>query len=104
VFRPSFGAQWIVGAIGVLQLDVLAARARQEYRIEIEFEPAPYVAARWLRAADDRDLKAFIKAHENSVLRDRDGQPVFLAASPWELDYRIENNQRIEFLKTKELE
>ena len=104
VFRPSLGAQWIVGAIGVLQLDVLASRAREEYRIEIEFEPAPYVAARWLRAADDKDLQAFIKAHESSVLRDRDGQPVFLAASPWELDYRIKNNERIEFLKTKELE
>jgi len=104
VFRPSLGAQWIVGAIGVLQLDVLAARAREEYRIEIEFETAPYVAARWLRAADDKDLQAFISAHSNSVLHDRDGQPVFLAASPWELDYRIKNNERIEFLKTKELE
>jgi peptide subunit release factor RF-3 len=40
----------------------------------------------------------------SSVLRDRDEQPVFLAASPWELNYRIENNERIEFLKTKELE
>ncbi len=57
-----------------------------------------------IAAADDKDLQAFIKAHENSVLSDRDGQPVFLAASPWELNYRIENNQRIEFLKTKELE
>ncbi len=38
------------------------------------------------------------------MLRDRDGQPVFLAASPWELDYRIKNNERIEFLKTKELD
>ena len=104
VFRPTLGSQWIVGAIGPLQLDVLASRARQEYRIEIEFEAAPYVAARWLRAADDKDLQAFISAHSNSVLHDRDGQPVFLAASPWELNYRIENNERIEFLKTKELE
>ena len=29
VFKPALGPQWIVGVVGVLQLDVLAARAKQ---------------------------------------------------------------------------
>ncbi len=85
VFKPSLGSQWIIGVIGVLQLDVLAARAKQEYRIDIEFEPVPYATARWLRAKDQRDLQAFIAKHTASVVRDRDGEPAFLAASQWEL-------------------
>ncbi len=104
VFKPAMGSQWIIGVIGVLQLDVLAARAKQEYRVDIDFEPVPYVTARWLRAKDPQTLRSFISAHEASVVRDRDDQPAFLATSPWELDYETRNNEGIEFMKTKELE
>ena len=82
---------------------MLASRAKQEYRIDIDFEPVPYVTARWLWAKDDRDLEAFIAKHTASVVRDRDGAPAFLAASQWELDYEMRHNEGIEFLKTKEL-
>ena len=85
VFKPTIGAQWIVGVIGPLQFDVIVARARQEYKIEIVFEPVPYFTARWLRAADEADLKAFVKAHGSSVLHDGDDKLAFLPSSAWEL-------------------
>ncbi len=104
VFKPSLGPQWIVGVVGVLQLDVLAARAKQEYRVEIVFEDTPFAVARWLRAADEKSLEDFVKAHPSSVVLDRDGRPVFMARNDWDLDYTMRNNEGIEFLKTKELE
>ncbi|MGI9404780.1 MAG: peptide chain release factor 3 [Hyphomicrobiaceae bacterium] len=104
VFKPSIGSQWVVGVIGVLQLDVLKDRARQEYRVEIDFEPVPFEMARWLSAETPGDLEAFIKAHSMAVVRDRDDDPVFMAASQWELDYKAKNFETIAFLKTKELE
>ena len=104
VFKPSLGANWIIGVIGVLQLDVLKDRARQEYRIELDFESVPYETARWLRSDDDKLLADFIKANSGNVVTDRDASPVFLARNAWDLDYTISKNEGIEFQKTRELE
>ena len=103
VFKPALGSQWIVGVVGTLQLDVLAARAKDEYRVDIDFEAVPYSAARWLRSQDAPALDAFIRTHASKVARDRDDQPVFLAEGQWEIDHNVKNNETIEFLKTKEL-
>ncbi len=104
VFKPSLGANWIVGVVGVLQLDVLKSRAKQDYRIDIEFEPINYSVARWLRSDDETVLEGFIAAQSLHVMRDRNEDPVFLANGAWELDYHIKKHDGIEFLKTKEIE
>ena len=35
---------------------------------------------------------------------DRDGDPVFLAESVWEMNYKSQKHDDVQFLKTKELE
>src|SRR3546814_13094849 len=42
VFKPQIGANWIVGVVGQLQLEVLAARIESEYEIKVGFEAAPF--------------------------------------------------------------
>ena len=39
VFRRMVGADWIVGVVGQLQLEVLASRVAQDYGVPITFEP-----------------------------------------------------------------
>ena len=104
VFKPTLGAQWIVGVVGVLQLDVLADRARQEYRVDIGYEGLPFEQARWLRAGDDKAMQVFMENNRNAIVLDRDERPVFLAKNAWEIDYMAEKNPDVEFLKTRELE
>ena len=104
VFRPTAGSQWIVGVVGVLQLDVLASRARAEYKIDLQFEPAPYQFARWIKADDQATLKAFQEKNLLNVVLDGEERPVFLAKNAWELDYTQKNNEDIVFMKTRELE
>jgi len=104
VFKPDIGTQFVVGVIGVLQLEVVVDRARNEYKVELDFEPTPYSMARWLRSEDEKALDAFIRANRNSVMTDRDGDPVFLAQGAWELNFKVSNHEDIQFLKTKELE
>ncbi|MBZ0215480.1 MAG: peptide chain release factor 3, partial [Fimbriimonadaceae bacterium] len=103
IFKPALGSQWIVGVVGVLQLEVLANRAAQEYRIDIDYEPIPYQLACWIRSKDEKKLKSFMDAHPGAIVRDRDNHPVMLAKSAWELDYIVRNNEDIEFMKTREL-
>ncbi|MGC8470352.1 MAG: peptide chain release factor 3, partial [Acetobacteraceae bacterium] len=59
LFRPRDGSPPLVGVVGTLQLDVLAARLGAEYGVAAGFEPAAWNEARWVsgpRAELDRFL------------------------------------------------
>ncbi len=56
VFYPEIGAQWIVGVVGQLQLEVLISRLEAEYKVEAVLEPAPFDTARWLKG-DEATLR-----------------------------------------------
>ncbi len=102
VFRPRLGAEWIVGVVGQLQLDVLKSRLEAEYGLPIDFEGAPYVTARWCTAPDNAELERFEQAKKASLADDRDGQPVFMARNSWDLGRVQEDFPKIVFHKTRE--
>ncbi|HKX79958.1 MAG TPA: peptide chain release factor 3 [Novosphingobium sp.] len=101
VFYPEIGAQWIVGVVGQLQLEVLISRLEAEYKVEAVLEPAPFDTARWVTGKDAalRDFTGFNKA---SLAKDRDGDMVFLARSAWDVGYQEERNPDLKFSATKE--
>ncbi|MDG2003915.1 MAG: peptide chain release factor 3, partial [Novosphingobium sp.] len=101
VFYPEIGAQWIVGVVGQLQLDVLISRLEAEYKVEAVLEPAPFDTARWLTGSDEA-LRAFTDFNKASLARDRDGDAVFLAKSAWDVGYQEEKNPELAFSATKE--
>ncbi|MBV9331806.1 MAG: peptide chain release factor 3 [Alphaproteobacteria bacterium] len=101
VFRPMIGAQWVVGVVGQLQLEVLTSRLREEYGLDAGLEPSPYDVARWI-SGSDAALEAFLSVYRAQCAEDRDGQPVFLAKGAWELGYVGEKYPQIAFAKTRE--
>ena len=101
VFYPEIGAQWIVGVVGQLQLDVLVARLEAEYKVEAGLEAAPFDTARWL-AGDEKALDEFEKFNRANLARDRDGDLVFMAKSVWDVGYQQEKNPELSFSATKE--
>ena len=102
VFKPELGANWIVGVVGQLQLDVLQTRIEAEYGINVTLEPAPYETARWVSADDPAVLDKFMGAIRSAMSTDRDGAPVFLARNYWELNHQLQNNPDVRFSKVKE--
>jgi peptide chain release factor 3 len=101
VFKPVIGAQWIVGVVGALQLDVLKSRLVAEYDLDADLEPSPYDSARWLQGSE-AELEKFATANRGGMAADRDGAPVFLAKSAWEIGYVAERFPNVKFLKTRE--
>jgi peptide chain release factor 3 len=101
VFYPEIGGQWIIGVVGQLQLDVLISRLEAEYRVEAALEPAPFETARWL-SGEARTIEDFGSINRASMARDRDGHPVFLARSTWDVGYQSERNPDIGFSATKD--
>ncbi len=101
VFYPEIGAQWIVGVVGQLQLEVLISRLEAEYKVAAQLEPAPFDTARWLTGSEAA-LKTFTDFNKANLARDRDGDPVFMARSSWDVSYQQERNPELGFSATKE--
>ena len=102
VFHPSIGSQWIVGVVGQLQLEVLLSRLEAEYKVDAGLEMAPYETARWLSAETPAELKAFTDLHKGQMAKDRDGNPVLMAKSAWEVGYLVERYPKVKFAATRE--
>ena len=101
LFRPTLGADFIVGAVGQLQFEVMADRLANEYALEVIFEPSPFAEARWIKG-DKADIEDFIGKHRGAMAGDIDDDPVFLAKSSWETNYVADRFPKVTFLKAKE--
>jgi peptide chain release factor 3 len=85
VFYVSAGRREpIVGVVGALQYDVIASRLRTEYGVAVEIQPAGYTAARWL---GDPRAPTPSPGGQSVVAVDRQGRPVLLFGSEWDLQY-----------------
>ncbi len=101
LFRPVIGADFIVGAVGPLQFEVMADRLANEYQLDVLFEQAPYSEARWL-TGEKADVEDFASKHKSAMGTDIDDQHVFLAKSSWEMGYVAERFPKIGFERSKE--
>ena len=102
VFRPMSGAEWIVGVVGALQLDVLSSRIEQEYAVPVAFEPAPFETARWIFSENSARLKLFVEQNKSAMSEDREGAPVYLVRNNWELNRMRDNFPELTFSATRE--
>ncbi|MDP1629899.1 MAG: peptide chain release factor 3 [Caulobacter sp.] len=101
LFRPNLGSDFVVGAVGQLQFEVMADRLANEYQLDVIFEAAPYTEARWL-SGSRADIEDFDSKHRTAMAEDIDKAPVFLAKSAWEVNYVGERYPDLQFLRTKE--
>ncbi len=62
---------------------------------------APYDVARWL-SGEPAEIEKFLSVYRAQVAEDRDGAPVFLAKSNWELGYAADKFPKLKFAKTRE--
>ena len=101
VFTPALGADFYVGVVGALQLDVIEARLIAEYGVKATLEPCGYDTVRWV-GGPEAHVQDFVAKNQGAVAHDRYGAPVFLARSQWEAGYAEEKNPNVKFLKTRE--
>ena len=102
VFIPALGADFYVGVVGALQLDVIEARLKQEYNVDATLEVCGYDTVRWLGGNNEAAIEGFVAKNQSAVAHDRYGAPVYLARSQWEAGYAEEKNPDVKFLKTRE--
>ncbi len=102
LFRPINNNDQILGAVGVLQFEVVAQRLRDEYKVECQFEPITIQQARWIRCEDDKMLTDFRKKLDGNLSFDHAGELVYLAPTRVNLTMTQERWPDVEFLATRE--
>jgi peptide chain release factor 3 len=102
VFSPLNSSDLIVGAVGQLQFDVVAYRLADEYKVEALYEPVNIYTARWIEAADERQLEEFRKKAADHLSEDGGGHLTYLAPTRVNLSLMEERWPDIRFRETRE--
>jgi peptide chain release factor 3 len=92
----------IVGAVGVLQFDVVAHRLQHEYNVECRFENVNVATARWVECADEKMLNDFKRKAADNLALDGDGNLTYIAPTRVNLELTKERWPDIEFHATRE--
>ncbi|MGQ3888632.1 peptide chain release factor 3 [Legionella sp. CNM-1927-20] len=102
IFRPLNSNQLILGAVGVLQFDVVAHRLRHEYKVDCVYESVNVSCARWVYSEDDKAMQEFrTKAYDYLALDGSDAL-IYLAPTKVNLTMAEERYPKIHFSSTRE--
>ncbi|MBA2292338.1 MAG: peptide chain release factor 3 [Gemmatimonadales bacterium] len=88
----------IVGAVGMLQFDVLLSRLEGEYGVPAKLEPLPFRHARWVRGPDEK-IEQLAEGRARMRLYDAKGASILLFEDDWALRHTLNDAQGLEFLE-----
>ena len=103
VFRPLINNDLILGAVGVLQFDVVAHRLLSEYGVECSFENVQVATARWLEFPDAQMEKEFRKKNESNLAYDGTESLTYIAPNQVNLSLTQERWPDVIFRTTREI-
>jgi peptide chain release factor 3 len=101
-FRPLMSNDLILGAVGVLQFDVVAYRLKDEYGVDAAFELVQVATARWIHCSDAKKLEEFRDKNALNLAIDAAGELVYLAPTRVNLQLAQERAPGVEFRATRE--
>ena len=102
-FRPLIGNDLILGAVGLLQFDVVAYRLLSEYGVEARFDTVSVATCRWVSCDDERQLAKFRDKNQAQLSEDGGGRLVYLAPTRINLQLAEERHPEITFRATREV-
>ena len=102
LFMPVNNNDLILGAVGVLQFDVVQQRLRDEYKVECIYEPVSVNTARWVYCADSKMLEYFKRKAADNLAIDGGGYLTYIAPTRVNLSLIQERWPEVEFRATRE--
>ncbi len=102
VFRPIANNDLIVGAVGVLQFDVVVARLKSEYNVEAIYESVNVATARWVESTDVKKFEEFKRKNEVQLALDGGDNLTYIAPTMVNLNLTQERYPDVVFRKTRE--
>lgn len=103
LFRPLMNSDYILGAVGVLQFEVIVHRLKEEYNVNALYEPISVTTARWIHCEDDHVFRDFKDYYQSDLAMDAEGALAYLAPNPWKLESAMERYPKVTFSTTREI-
>ncbi len=95
--RARLEREPILGAVGVLQFDVIQYRLKNEYGVDVRFDRLKFQHARWVDG-ESFDPDQFERNSGATCLLDVEGRPLVLFESDFRLQRAIDNNPQLRFI------
>jgi peptide chain release factor 3 len=92
--QDSIAQEFIIGVVGVLQLEVLEYRLKHEYSVDISIDHLPYKYIRWVKSADFNPRTVRITS-DTLIAIDQWDNPVLLFQNEWSIRTVMERNSGI---------
>lgn len=102
LFKPLHNNDLIIGAVGVLQFDVVAHRLKLEYNVDCIFEQVNVATARWVESDDKKKFEEFKKRCYDNLAVDHHGEYVYVAPTRVNLTLTQERYPEIKFKAVRE--
>ncbi len=101
VFMPARNNDLIVGAVGVLQFEVVAFRLKDEYSVDCIYEPVNIHTARWVEG-EPAKIDEFKRKAADNIAVDGGGHLTYLAPTRINLGLTEERWPELRFFATRE--
>ena len=95
--QDSIAQEFMIGVVGVLQLEVLEYRLKNEYGVDVSIDHTPYKYIRWVKSPDFDPRKVRLTT-DTMVAKDQYDNPVLLFQNEWSIRTVQERNSGIELV------
>lgn len=102
LFKPLNNNDLILGAVGILQFDVVAQRLKDEYKVDAVFEAVNVQTARWVTSDDEKRFEQFKDKAAQNLAYDHAGELVYIAPTRVNLQMAQEKWPEVTFHSTRE--
>ena len=106
LFTLELNGRKVIGTVGALQYEVIQYRLEHEYGAKCTYENFPVHKACWVEAVDknNEEYQEFIRVKQKFLAKDKRGQLVFLADSPFSLQMTQQKYPSVKLHFTSEFE
>lgn len=102
VFFPLNNNDIVVGAVGILQFEVVSYRLKDEYNVEAMYEPVNVATARWVDCKDSKKMEEFKRKCADNLSIDGGGHLTYLAPTRINSSLSQERYPDVVFRSTRE--
>ncbi|MCW8196153.1 peptide chain release factor 3 [Proteobacteria bacterium 005FR1] len=102
VFFPLRNNDIIVGAVGMLQFEVVAYRLKDEYKVDAIYENINVNTVRWVECDDPKAFEQFKRKSADNLALDAGGHLSYLAPTRVNLSLAEERYPEVSFWATRE--
>ena len=102
-FKPLVNNDLLVGAVGMLQFDVVVSRLNTEYKVDAKYESTSIATVRWVTSDNAVILEEFKKKYQQNLALDASDYLTYVAPSFVNLSIVSDKYPEIRFSETREL-